>query len=127
MRATFSISGTVAIRSSPEMAGTGAFFTGSIFMAMVPPVAIRRTTGRFGAGVAFGSAAAGGREGEGCCAWAAAQARRRGRPGRQAMNGRMATSEQVPGRAVTLVRHAVQAAQRLQAPGRPAARRRGAD
>jgi len=50
MRATFSISGTVAIRSSPEMAGTGAFFTGSIFIAMVPPVAISRTTGRFAAG-----------------------------------------------------------------------------
>src|SRR3954470_3650254 len=54
MRATFSISGTVAIRSSPEMAGTGAFFTGSIFIAMVPPVAIRRTTGRLEAGPCCG-------------------------------------------------------------------------
>ena len=27
------------------MAGTGAFLTGSIFIAMVPPVAINRTTG----------------------------------------------------------------------------------
>ncbi|MGO8881152.1 MAG: hypothetical protein ACLPVO_08355 [Desulfomonilaceae bacterium] len=33
------------MRSSPEIAGTGAFFTGSIFIAMVPPVAINLTTG----------------------------------------------------------------------------------
>src|SRR5918911_4679174 len=38
-------SGTVASRSSPEMAGTGACLTGSIFEAMVPPVAINSTTG----------------------------------------------------------------------------------
>ncbi len=43
---------TVERRSSPEMAGTGAFFTGSIFMAMVPPVAMSRTTGRPFAGSA---------------------------------------------------------------------------
>src|SRR5438132_887113 len=48
MCATCAISGTVATRSSPEMAGTGAFFTGSIFMAMVPPVAISLTTGNPG-------------------------------------------------------------------------------
>src|SRR5690348_9131844 len=45
MCATCAISGTVATRSSPEIAGTGAFFTGSIFIAMVPPVAMSRTTG----------------------------------------------------------------------------------
>jgi hypothetical protein len=33
-------------RSSPEIAGTGAFFTGSIFIAMVPPVAMSRTVGK---------------------------------------------------------------------------------
>src|SRR5277367_1335202 len=38
-------SGTVASRSSPEMAGTGACLIGSIFMAMVPPVAKNSTTG----------------------------------------------------------------------------------
>src|SRR3954462_8743161 len=82
MRATFSISGTVAIRSSPEMAGTGAFFTGSIFIAMVPPVAIRRTTGRLEAGPCCGGGGAGG-----FCACAAAQQRRNA--GRQATVKRM--------------------------------------
>src|SRR5258708_6258475 len=43
--AYFETSGTVASRSSPEIAGTGACLTGSIFMAMVPPVARRTTTG----------------------------------------------------------------------------------
>src|ERR1035438_6172145 len=43
--AYFPTSGTVARRSSPEMAGTMAFLTGSIFMAMVPPVAMKTTTG----------------------------------------------------------------------------------
>src|SRR5690348_12111928 len=38
-------SGTVASRSSPEIAGTGACFTGSIFIAIVPPVAMNSTTG----------------------------------------------------------------------------------
>src|SRR5271156_4272843 len=38
-------SGTVASRSSPEIAGTGACLIGSIFMAMVPPVAKNSTTG----------------------------------------------------------------------------------
>src|SRR5271169_695554 len=38
-------SGTVASRSSPEMAGTGACLIGSTFMAMVPPVAKNSTTG----------------------------------------------------------------------------------
>jgi hypothetical protein len=38
--------GTVATRSSPEMAGTGAFLMGSIFIAIVPPVAISGQTGR---------------------------------------------------------------------------------
>jgi len=41
------MSGTVASKSSPEMAGTGAFFTGSIFMAIVPPVAMKDTVGLF--------------------------------------------------------------------------------
>src|SRR4051794_34779304 len=87
MRATFSISGTVAIRSSPEMAGTGAFFTGSIFIAMVPPVAIRRTTGRLEAGPCCGGDGAGfGGAGFGC-AGAAAKQRRNG--GRQASGKRM--------------------------------------
>jgi hypothetical protein len=40
------VSGTVATRSSPEMAGIGAFFTGSIFIAIVPLVAISGQTGR---------------------------------------------------------------------------------
>src|SRR5438067_13764898 len=48
MRATCASSGTVATRSSPEMAGTGAFFTGSIFIAIVPPVAMSLTTGNAG-------------------------------------------------------------------------------
>src|SRR6266481_3033677 len=43
--AYFETSGTVASRSSPEIAGTGACLTGSIFMAIVPPVAINTTTG----------------------------------------------------------------------------------
>ena len=43
--AYFATSGTVASRSSPEIAGTGACLTGSIFMAIVPPVAISTTTG----------------------------------------------------------------------------------
>src|SRR5215467_6498157 len=38
-------SGTVLRRSSPEIAGTGACLTGSIFMAIVPPVAMNTTTG----------------------------------------------------------------------------------
>src|SRR5277367_1730258 len=38
-------SGTVASRSSPDMAGTGACLIGSIFIAMVPPVAMSSTTG----------------------------------------------------------------------------------
>src|SRR4051794_14835971 len=45
IRAYFDTSGTVASRSSPEMAGTGALRTGSIFIAMVPPVAMNATTG----------------------------------------------------------------------------------
>ena len=40
------MSGTVATKSSPLIAGTGAFFTGSIFIAIVPPVAMSWTTGR---------------------------------------------------------------------------------
>src|SRR6266567_1399257 len=43
--AYFETSGTVAKRSSPEIAGTGACLTGSIFIAMVPPVARKTTTG----------------------------------------------------------------------------------
>ncbi|MCY1539197.1 hypothetical protein D9M68_747710 [compost metagenome] len=39
-------SGTVCIRSSPEIAGTTPLVTGSIFIAMVPPVAMNCTTGR---------------------------------------------------------------------------------
>jgi hypothetical protein len=42
-RATDAVSGTVDTRSSPLMAGTGAFVNGSIFIEMVPPVAMRRT------------------------------------------------------------------------------------
>src|SRR5215472_738407 len=38
-------SGTVLKRSSPEIAGTAACLTGSIFMAIVPPVAMNITTG----------------------------------------------------------------------------------
>ena len=53
--ATFAISGTVATRSSPLIAGTGAFFTGSIFIAIVPPVAIILTTGRSAATAPTGS------------------------------------------------------------------------
>src|SRR5438552_17057783 len=45
IRATFVSSGTLASRSSPDNAGTGAFFAGSIFMAIVPPVAIMWQTG----------------------------------------------------------------------------------
>jgi hypothetical protein len=44
--ATFASSGTPATRSSPDSAGTGAFFTGSIFIAIVPPVAIMWQTRR---------------------------------------------------------------------------------
>src|SRR5438067_5190886 len=101
MRATCAISGTVATRSSPEMAGTGAFFTGSIFIAMVPPVAISLTTGRPGRAWpsaitgASGRAAAGA---VGCCrgagrvAWASAapEASRAARV--QAIVWRMGTS-----------------------------------
>src|SRR5215471_20837057 len=43
--AYFETSGTVLRRSSPEIAGTGACLTGSIFMAIVPPVAMNTTTG----------------------------------------------------------------------------------
>src|SRR5688572_32176223 len=39
------MSGTVASRSSPESAGTGAFLAGSTFIAIVPPVANRTTAG----------------------------------------------------------------------------------
>src|SRR5690242_758897 len=81
MRATFPISGTVAMRSSPEMAGTGAFFTGSIFIAMVPPVAIRRTTGRSDAEAA---------DAGGFCAALCAAAQQRRNAGRQATGKRMA-------------------------------------
>src|SRR5947209_18174891 len=105
------------------MAGTGAFFTGSIFIAIVPPVAISRTTGRTGAGR---SAAAGGFGAGGCWAWAAAQANQKGTASRQATRWRMGVLRRVSSRAVTLVGHAVQAAQRLQAPGRPAPGDRGA-
>src|SRR5215218_2255042 len=70
MRACLEMSGTVASRSSPEMAGTGAFRAGSIFMAMVPPVAIIATTGCCGrcCWAAAGGAAAG------AAAWAKAGA-----------------------------------------------------
>src|SRR3954452_9427026 len=46
---TFAISfslGTEAVRSSPESAGTGAWVTGSCFLAIVPPVATTATVGR---------------------------------------------------------------------------------
>src|SRR5882724_1077417 len=53
--AYFETSGTVASRSSPEIAGTGACLTGSIFMAMVPPVARKTTTGLVWANAAVAS------------------------------------------------------------------------
>src|SRR5436190_4595451 len=112
MRATCAISGTVPTRSSPEMAGTGAFFTGSIFIAIVPPVAMSRTVGRAGFG--------------GSCASAVAPTSQKGTASRQAIDIRMGTSEQVSEPAVTLVGNAVQAAQRLQAAGRPTPRYRRA-
>ncbi|KAG1317143.1 hypothetical protein G6F63_015791 [Rhizopus arrhizus] len=49
MRAYLEASGTVCIRSSPEMAGTTPFVTGSTFIAIVPPVAMNWTTGRLSA------------------------------------------------------------------------------
>src|SRR5437762_8275920 len=125
MRATFSISGTVAIRSSPEMAGTGAFFTGSIFIAMVPPVAINLTTGFAGASATCaglgGSGVRWGAAGGGVCGRADVEARKTARV--QAIDWRMRTSTKRSSTApVTLAADGVQAGERLQAAGRPAAR-----
>src|SRR5437879_5701291 len=101
MCATCAISGTVATRSSPEMAGTGAFFTGSIFIAMVPPVAISVTTGRPGRAWASAITGASGRaaagevgscRGTGRVVWASA-AQEASRAARvQAIVWRMGTS-----------------------------------